>query len=296
MLTSQTSVQGRKWCYTLNNPTDDELCEAFSLWGGEGSNVLYHVCGKELSSTGTPHLQGYIFFVGNVRLSTLSSQYFNKRAHFECALGTHLQNKTYCSKDGNFFEHGKFPEDARKGTGAREERRWDEARLAAIEGRIDDVDSNIYLPYYRTLKEIKKDHMTQSSDLDGCCGEWLWGSSGAGKSWKARRENPIFYYKLANKWWDGYQGEDVVIIEDLDPSHKVLGHHLKLWSDRYSFNAETKGGMTNIRPKKLVVTSQYQIREVFDDAYTVDALERRFKQIEVIKPDEDEIEEERENC
>lgn len=275
------ALQGKKWCYTINNPTDDDVLAAYALGGPGDSSVLYHVCGLEHSAetsatvpSGTPHLQGYLVFVTNMRFGAVRSML--PRAHLELARGTHAQNREYCSKEGNFFENGIFPEDARRGNGPREERRWSEARIAAQEGRIEDIDSNLYIPYYRTLLAIRKDHMKPPEDLGGTCGEWFFGPSGVGKSWKARQENPTFYYKLANKWWDGYQDQDVVLIEDLDPSHKVLGHHLKLWADRYAFTAEVKGGAISIRPKKIVVTSQYRVEEVFDDPATVEALKRRF--------------------
>ena len=40
----------------------------------------------------------------------------------------------------------------------------------------------------------------------------------------------IYYPTLNNKWWDGYQSQKVVIMEDVDKKTvKFLHHHLKIW-------------------------------------------------------------------
>lgn len=64
-------------------------------------------------------------------------------------------------------------------------------------------------------------------------------------------------------WWDGYAGEKVVIIEEMGPK-QINGHHIKLWCDHYPFKANQKGSQLRIRPEKIIVTSNYSIRECFD--------------------------------
>ena len=55
-----------------------------------------------------------------------------------------------------------------------------------------------------------------------------------------------------NKWWDGYAGEEVVVLDDFDPRHaEHLSYYLKIWADHYAFNAEVKGGMIRVRLKRL---------------------------------------------
>lgn len=144
---------------------------------------------------------------------------------------------------------------------------------------MEEVEKELLVKHYRTLKQIKFDYMQQLPELDHCSGVWIYGESGCGKSTKARLDYPDYYLKAANKWWDGYSEEDNVILEDLGKEHSVLGHHIKLWADKHDFVAECKGSSIRIRPKVFVVTSQYRIEDIWDDVETVSALKRRFKVI-----------------
>ena len=94
---------------------------------------------------------------------------------------------------------------------------------------------------------------------------------------KARTEHPNAFIKHQNKWWDGYDGEDVVILDDMDDP--CLKHYMKLWADKWSCKGETKGGYTQLVHKKIIVTSNYTIDELFKDSGDdmVAAIKRRFK-------------------
>lgn len=111
---------------------------------------------------------------------------------------------------------------------------------------------------------------------------WLWGKPGVGKSSLARRRYPKLFDKSLSKWWDGYQHESAVLLDDFGTEHACLGHYLKRWSDHYPFKAETKGGTSNIRPKHVLVTSNYHPRDIWSDKpVDLEAIERRFKIIEM---------------
>lgn len=263
------SNKSRNYCFTLNNylPEDENLFK-------ELEGVKYMVYGREVGECGTPHLQGYIVFDWQKTFSAVKK--IHSRCHWEVAKGDADSNREYCTKDNDYVEVGLIPM-SQKRKGEANAERWSEAKKAAIEGRIEDVPDDIFIQYYRTLKEIKKDYMIKPLDLDGLENYWIWGKPGCGKSRSARERFPDFYSKMMNKWWDGFQGEENVLIDDFELDGKVLGHHLKIWGDRYAFVAETKGGAINIRPKRIIVTSNYSPEMIFgEDREMLGAILRRF--------------------
>ena len=265
-------TRSRAYCFTLNNYSEEEHSSLLS------TPCSYLVVGKEVGAEGTPHLQGYIYFTLQKTLSSLKK--INPRAHWEVAKGDSLQNYTYCTKEGDFQEVGTRPltpaERSKKG-GQSQVEKWMSIKASARQGKLDEIDPKIYVLHYRSLLAIAKDNAPMPADADDTTGYWYWGASGTGKSRAARSENPGAYLKMCNKWWDGYKDEEVVIIEDFDKAHAVLGYHLKIWADRYAFPAEIKGGKINIRPKKIIITSNYHPESIWEDENTLQPILRRFQ-------------------
>lgn len=78
---------------------------------------------------------------------------------------------------------------------------------------------------------------------------WIYGEAGVGKTrWVWENCAHSLYVKNINKWWDNYNREMYVLIDDWDPTHKILAHHLKNWADRYPFLGEKKGAGRLMRP------------------------------------------------
>lgn len=159
---------------------------------------------------------------------------------------------------------------------------WEKVFSLAKEGDIDSIPADIRVRHYSTLKKISKDHLRVRGEADNLKGEWYCGPSGIGKSRLARDMYPNAYPKLANKWWDGYNGEDHVLLEDLDDKHTCLAYHVKLWADRYHAPGETKGGICALTHSKFVVTSQYYPEEIFSGK-DLEAINRRFIVTRLIK-------------
>lgn len=259
---------------TVNNYTDvdvDRLREYFD------NHCDYMIIGKEVCpSTGTPHLQCYFHMKeGKTFSAVLRHMDCN---HLEVAKGTADDNFVYCSKDKDFCEWGTRPKNAIKQC-----RLNNDDYAACIEfakandmKSIEDNYPKLYVVHYSTFNRIVMDNMKSPQPLDDVCGEWWWGPPGTGKSHKAFHMG--CYDKEPNKWFGGYHDPDPIVIQDLDHDNaKWMGYHLKKWADKYPFTAETKGKQVSIRPVKVIVTSNYTIRQLFTDEQLCLALERRFK-------------------
>lgn len=268
-------ARSRGWCFTINNYTQQDFTDC---WNAKCTYLTY---GREVGAEGTPHLQGYIY-CKNVVARTAVSKMLPRAAIFK-QKGTCDQAINYCHEDDLIpFSKGKRPM-SQKEKGDTQANRWKRTRQLAREGNEDDIDDELYLRYYSTIKKIKVEHAPKPATLDNTVGHWYVGPSGAGKSKKAREENPGAYLKGNNKWWDGYGGEDVVIVEDMDPTNINLAGHVKRWNDHYPFTCECKGGTMVIRPKKIIYTSQYEIDEVFGMGKDAEAIARRCERTEFEK-------------
>ena len=252
---------------TQNNYEDTALLDQLP-------GVKYVVYGKEVApSTGTPHLQWHIWFKSAKTHSAV----------VKLLPGCHVltadfpsESIEYCKKDGNFTERG-TPPVTKQAQGELEKARYKRAWEAAKAGDLDDIDPDIRIRHYNTLKRIKEDYQEAPASMETFDFHWYQGPSGTGKSRTAHEENPGAYLKNPNKWWDGYTPGQTVIIDEWSPGHACLADHLKKWADHHPFCAETKGGTRFLRPPKIIITSNYTISECFPESKDADPLSRRLK-------------------
>lgn len=284
--------QNRKSNYavTINNyPPDweDRLNRIFNF--GE---IRYMIFGVEVApTTGTPHLQGHIDLREGRNMKWVQKHlfgfYFEK---YKPALKTyksrrHVRNgRAYPQKDGQFKEWGTPPD----GQGKRSD----------LKVYLEDLKEN---PEYTRLElfeqhaGIMAKYPRFAAEYQNLCREyktldwtvppnlWVHGAPGTGKTRRFHEDEHTLYLKQPNKWWDYYNGEHTVLIDDLGPEQaRHLGYYLKIWCDRFPFLAQVKGSAYKARPKRIVVTSNYCIDAMGWDEVTTQAIKRRFQEVEVI--------------
>jgi len=267
----------RAWCFTLNNYNHQDEQHIQNIVKGFARYIVY---GRELApETGTPHLQGYVYF-HNARQRKAVSRLL-PRARLDVANGSAQQNRDYCTKDQDFFECGEIPMDrteARIKGGAANAARYANAVELARKGDMDSIresDPQMFLVHGPRLESL---YAPEARPLEGDLQhEWWVGPSGTGKSRLLWELYPKHFAKALNKWWDGYRHQEVVAIEEWSPKNDLTASALKKWADRYPFPGEIKGGcLQGLRPKKIIVLSNYTPEQCFLNQEDLEPILRRF--------------------
>lgn len=268
------TTKSRGWCFTINNPTIGDEIELDEL----KLHTKYYIYGRELGEDrSTPHFQGFMYFANPTTFNRVRQ--LLSRAHIEAQKGTCQQALTYCKKDGDYEEWGDPPKAS--GGGATQRERWRELIRLSELGELDTIKQEFPSEYFRYHERIRSLRIRPSTTLDGeLQNEWWYGDTGTGKSRRLWEQFPNHYAKELNKWWDGYSNEEVVAIEEWCPKNECTASFLKIWADRYPFPAQIKGGsLRNIRPKKIIVLSNYTIDQCFPQVEDQLPIKRRFKVI-----------------
>jgi hypothetical protein len=215
------------------------------------------------------HIQGYIGFNKPTKWATVL-QWFKdnglKGIHIKESRGTYLQNYKYCTKEESKLPNGQAGEfgdfGPNKGQGARSD-------LTEVTEIIKETGSlkraaedypETYVRNYRGLADYKeqvrptKKRRVTPKDVNFL---WIYGGTGNGKTEYFDCNWPDGYEKEgSHKWWDKYDGEDAIFINDYRPGREAIRYEnlLKLM-DVYPFSGEKKGGIVQVTATVVVVTS-----------------------------------------
>ncbi len=265
----------KAWCFTINNPVDDKI--------PQGWDYAYLVYQKERASTGTPHLQGYVFWSSRKQLSTCKN--ICDTAHWEPTKGTALQNKAYCTKaDTRIAGPWEFGEPQGPSQGKRND-------LIDLYDAIESGSTRRQLYKNNTAAAYKyvagismhialirpKRPLTHSVELHV-------GPTGTGKTRYCKDSFPLHWQLPLRQgttlWFDGYDGHKVALIDDFK-GEMPLSSLLQLL-DMYVIAVPIKHGHTWWKPELVIITSNYPVKEWYN--YTnrqesYDALNRRINKV-----------------
>lgn len=142
---------------------------------------------------------------------------------------------------------------------------WENVLTKVKEGRIGDVPADIQIRHYSSLKRIAVDNMV-NVPRDQIVANYFWGASGSGKTRRAWDEATLdAYIKNPNtKWWDGYRGQENVIIDEF--TGRIDISYLLTWLDRYPCSVEVKGFSVPLKAVNFWITSNLSLEECYPDA------------------------------
>lgn len=272
----ESNTTPRHVCFTLYKPYDlDNLLHALALHcGGERDRkkgVRYIVFQQEVGARKKRiHLQGYVEAYNPHRWPTgwkrLLFQFgIGNHVHLKPRRGTREQAQAYCKKEatripgpGNGpWEFGLFEAG---GQGKQSELR--EAAASLLQHRnLSRLQPHVLARHSRGLRDLLYIHAPRRDYTEGGCRVyWFYGPGGTGKSYTATKLFPGHYRKNPfNIWFDNYNGQGSVIIDDYDPTVKPgIGlAHFKLWFDVYDYEEQVKGAFVPLAAKTWIVTSNY---------------------------------------
>lgn len=260
------------WFMTVNNPKQT-IQEFFELLR---KDAVFARVQEERGAEGTHHYQACVGYKSQRHFLKLQKSF--PGAHIERSKNA-MASWTYCGKEETRVEgtevlsHG-VPPAAKNVKGDTATRN----KMLIAKGPKACVDEGL-IPLEKLPLLQKAMHaytsMEQHPTLEKLEHEWHWGPTGTGKSHHVRTTYPDAYLKTNTKWWDGYTGQETVIIEEMAPE-QIGGHHFKQWADKYPFPAEVKGGVINLRPKRIIITSNYTIQECWLRPQDHEPILRRF--------------------
>lgn len=227
--------------------------------------------------TGREHLQGRMTFRAAHRLSYMKK--LHPTAHWEI---------TRASSDWTYFhKRGEPPvwETDTRAPGARTD-------LTELKALVDEGKSEMEcyeahfgsmvrygrgIERYRALVEARKRRPR-------CEVHVLIGAAGAGKSTQVEERWPEAYWLTPCEdgkiWWDGYDGQDTVVLDDFDSRWFPYKYLLKLLNWTGKFRVNTKGGSKWLCAKTFVFTSTIHPHRWYIEGD--EQLYRRLHNIEII--------------
>lgn len=251
--------QSRNWVFT-----DFKLCNWNNIYSTYKDIIRFLAFGLETCpTTGKKHYQGWIQFTtkrtkGGVQrickdndLKSNDKTYKISHLHVEPMYGDEFDNTNYCSKEGKYTTYGKFLFQGQR-TDLEMIR-----NLIANETPIKDIADDYFDTWCRNYKAFEKyrEMVLQEKYKEFRKVEVivLEGKTGQGKTRKAMEEATYKINADDLQWWDGYNGQKCILIDEYNnqvPITKILN-----LLDGYQLRLPFKGGHTYAYWNKVYITT-----------------------------------------
>lgn len=272
------SKRHRNYCFTLNNYTTEEETQITNL------KCKYIIYGREKGESGTEHLQGFIILSSAKTFSAIKKSLPN-RSHIELCKGTPYENFIYCSKDGDIYENGDRPE--KVGQGQRKDLLEIKQKISE-QVKIKTLLEKDYIQNYQQLQYAEKlcKYYEKPRTWKPVV-KWYYGPPQTGKTQDAfeeahslTNEDDIYVAMDTAMWFDGYDGQSVVIIDDMRKDF-IKFHLLLRLLDRYAYRVQTKGSTRQFVAKHIFITSPQRPEDMYDTREDLGQLLRRIDEIKL---------------
>lgn len=268
----------RSWCITYY-PTNDEADVRWFKQLSHKKGIRYMIVGKEICpTTKRKHYQGYISYKNGKTFKQTKKWFGLDKIHLEIAKADDFKNQAYCEKEGNLILEIGEPINQGKRSDIRTavDIVKETSSISKVLDQVYNYQAVRHAELYLKYKE-KKRPVAPIQVI------WIHGSSGKGKTRKVYDDNKDedIFTPVSYKWWEGYDGHKIVLIDDYRKDFCKYHELIKLL-DIYPLRVETKGGSRQLQFTKIYITSCYSPSEMWGhrdgetDGYI--QLERRITQ------------------
>lgn len=249
---SKVNLKSRGWFFTINNPTD---ADTNALQKCKCRYIIWQL--EEGEEKHTPHYQVTIWFE-NQRVWPKVE--FPRASHIRTVWNMPGAIK-YCSKEKTRID-GPWERGERPAQGRRTDLEAI-AKKALEEGLKKTAEDHPaeFIRYHKgltMLKEIMFKDRTEAPEVF-----WLYGKAGTGKSRYGLDNYPTCYIKDGTQWWNGYEQQHCIIIDDFDG--KWPYRDLLRLLDRYPYQGQTKGGYIKINSPVIIITCEFPPQHYYGD-------------------------------
>lgn len=268
----------KNYCFTDFFRVKDFYDETFL-----GKCKYLYIGEETCPKTGRLHWQGWISW--KREKTEKGARKLMKERHIEFCVGTISQNEKYCRKEGKtVMEYGKLPKQG-------ERTDLNEVKDRIVAGTtVDEIcmeDPMIYHQYGRTLNHIEDIVLRMKHRTEMTKGIWYWGTTGVGKSHKVYEDydpKKCYNWKSDNGWWDGYTGQEIVIINEYRGGQPSFAELLCL-VDKWPYEVKRRGKEpAPFLAKELRITSSQKPEQIFMYEECVgDALDQLYRRFEVVE-------------